>query len=136
MLTEEQLLLVRGDPVTFRDEGGKAYRGTVVEVDVWDKMEVVFWADGLGLVRALIEEVVPGTDIKPRRSAPRRRNTSRYLGVCSRGKGWRAQIRVNGTQIHLGSFSDETEAAWAYIGAVRKFRGVKLELDDLLRSQG
>ena len=39
---------------------------------------------------------------------------SQFKGVCwERGK-WRARIRVNGQKKHLGSFSDEWQAAQAY----------------------
>jgi len=30
---------------------------------------------------------------------------------------WLAQIRVNGRNVHLGEFRDETEAAWNYDAA-------------------
>jgi hypothetical protein len=39
---------------------------------------------------------------------------SRYPGVSSTGKKWRAYIHLNGKQRHLGLFSDELEAATAY----------------------
>lgn len=36
---------------------------------------------------------------------------------------WTAQIRINGTAIHLGNFETETEAAEAYVTAAQRFHG-------------
>ena len=48
----------------------------------------------------------------------KRENTSSiYKGVYfnnQRGKKWKAQIRINGKQIHLGLFDFEVDAARAY----------------------
>ena len=47
----------------------------------------------------------------------KRKNTSSvYKGVCfdKKANKWRAQIRHNGHQIHLGYFSDESDAGRAY----------------------
>ncbi len=45
----------------------------------------------------------------------RRTNTkSKYRGVDSSGKRWRARIRENGKQVHLGCFNTEAIAARVY----------------------
>jgi hypothetical protein len=52
-------------------------------------------------------------------------NTSGFKGV-SRAKGarsWQARIRVDGKLIHLGSFSEKSEAAKAYDEVARKYFG-------------
>jgi hypothetical protein len=61
---------------------------------------------------------------KPQRS----RSTSRYKGVFfeasgKRKKRWRALIKVDGQTIHLGSYSEEIEAAVAYDIAAKKHFG-------------
>tara|TARA_R110002153_G_scaffold268034_1_gene432522 strand:+ start:51 stop:563 length:513 start_codon:yes stop_codon:yes gene_type:complete len=50
--------------------------------------------------------------------------TSKYTGVYwnkSRGK-WRSNIKINGKDIYLGYFMDETEAAEAYKTALKELR--------------
>ena len=51
--------------------------------------------------------------------------SSEYKGVCwhKRDKKWRAQIMVDGKQIHLGYFIDEMDAASAYDEAAMKYHG-------------
>jgi len=46
----------------------------------------------------------------------RKKGTSKYPGVhyCKRVKRWIARIQVKGSNIYLGSFIDEIEAAKAY----------------------
>jgi hypothetical protein len=43
--------------------------------------------------------------------------------VGRRGKGWRAQIRVSGRAIHLGTFDSWEEAAAAYARAAHTHFG-------------
>ena len=51
--------------------------------------------------------------------------SSKYKGVCwyKRTKKWRAYIKVNGKQIHLGCFTDEMDAASAYDEAAMEYFG-------------
>jgi hypothetical protein len=59
-------------------------------------------------------------------NTPRRRdNSSGSKGVgFHKGKSkWRARIRVNGRQFHLGYFEAPEEAHQAYVGAARKYFG-------------
>ena len=47
---------------------------------------------------------------------PRRGTSSRYKGVrwCKKSRKWRAGIKVNGRERHLGLFTSEEDAARAY----------------------
>jgi hypothetical protein len=55
----------------------------------------------------------------------KRKGTSRFRGVrwWKTGSKWQARIKLNQREIHLGFFSDETEAARAYDVAARKLFG-------------
>lgn len=61
------------------------------------------------------------------RIATRKENARnrRYKGYnwMKREKKWRAQIKVDGVKIHLGYFTDESEAGKAYIEAHVKYFG-------------
>lgn len=48
-------------------------------------------------------------------------NKSGYLGVCPNGNNWRAEIRVDGKKINLGTYKTPVEAHEAYVIAKRKF---------------
>lgn len=52
-------------------------------------------------------------------------STSKYLGVCwsDRYKKWRANIRIDGKQTHVGLFQLEDDAAKAYDTLAIKARG-------------
>lgn len=52
-------------------------------------------------------------------------NQSGFKGVCRVGdsKNWRAHIRVDGRQIHLGTFPDPESAHAAYRAAAEEFHG-------------
>jgi len=48
------------------------------------------------------------------------RNKVGLLGVSAHGKGWRAQIELNGKTHHIGTFSSSQVAHLAYVEAKRK----------------
>lgn len=68
------------------------------------------------------ESVRRSVSAKKARHQPK---TSQYRGVCWDKKigKWKANIKVSGKKIHLGVFEDEKDAAIAYDGAARKYRG-------------
>lgn len=59
--------------------------------------------------------------------------SSRFKGVSwhAKDKRWRAQIAVNGTRVHLGQFTDEREAAFAYNKAAVLYFGEFARLNQL-----
>jgi len=59
------------------------------------------------------------------RAGPQRNSTSGVRGVSfeKRRGTWRATIKVNQKAIHLGSFSDKSDAAAAYAAANRQHFG-------------
>lgn len=61
---------------------------------------------------------------------------SGFRGVCltRNGKRWRAQIRHNGRELHLGTFDSPCEAASAYDAAVAKYRDEYATLSDGVRT--
>jgi hypothetical protein len=56
------------------------------------------------------------------RQLPRSINPHRGVFPTSKGR-WRARIRINGIQHHLGTFSTVEEAAAAYEAAARRLHG-------------
>lgn len=60
-----------------------------------------------------------------RRGEKRGNGTSKYLGVSwfKRDSNWRAWLKYNGKQIHLGYFDNDINAAKAYDQAARKYFG-------------
>jgi hypothetical protein len=51
---------------------------------------------------------------------PRSDNQVGLLGVCKNGNNWRAEIRVDGKKINLGTYPCPEQAHAAYINAKRK----------------
>lgn len=51
---------------------------------------------------------------------PRKNNKTGFLGVSKYGKGFRAQIRIDGTTKQLGVFKTPEQAHAAYVEAKRK----------------
>ena len=53
------------------------------------------------------------------------KKTSKYHGVCwnKAKKKWIAQIHLNNTSIHIGHFTDEVAAAYAFNEAAKKYHG-------------
>lgn len=49
--------------------------------------------------------------------------TSTYKGVSLTRKGWAARITAGGTQIHIGKYATEKEAARAYDAAAIRHHG-------------
>lgn len=60
-----------------------------------------------------------------------RRGFLKFKGVCEEGKGFRAQITVNGKSIYLGNFPTEIEAAIAYNTAAYKAFGEFARLNNV-----
>lgn len=62
-------------------------------------------------------------------------SASKYCGVWKntngRGKSWKAGIKVNGKEKHLGYFDDEIDAARAYNEASAKYHGEFAKLNDV-----
>lgn len=65
-------------------------------------------------IEALLDQVLSGKAAAPLSRVPVVRAKSSYRGVYGERGRWRAKIRVNGRDIHLGYFTSEMEAAQAY----------------------
>jgi hypothetical protein len=50
-------------------------------------------------------------------------NTTGYIGVHRSGRKYRARIKIDGMQLHLGYFDDPADAARAYDNAARQAFG-------------
>ena len=51
---------------------------------------------------------------------PRRAGSSEFKGVCLKKGRWISQICIEGTQVYLGSFETELEAARKFAAASKK----------------
>lgn len=67
------------------------------------------------------------------RKKPRVNCTSKYKGVLKRknSNNWIARIKFNNKGIHLGSFSNEADAAKAYNAAARQYFGEFARCNDI-----
>lgn len=65
----------------------------------------------------------------PKRFLLQSNNTSGYRGVTRHGNKWRALIKVNKIDFHLGNFDDPIDAAKAYDEAALKHLGNKARLN-------
>lgn len=65
----------------------------------------------------------------PKRFLLQSHNTSGYRGVTRNGNKWRASIKVNKSNFHLGHFNDLIDAARAYDEAALKYLGNKARLN-------
>jgi hypothetical protein len=63
--------------------------------------------------RANLRVVTPSENLQNVRH-PSRNNKSGFLGVSKDGRRWRAQLRVNKRQVHVGLFGTPEEAHQAY----------------------
>lgn len=68
--------------------------------------------DGLNNQRVNLRECTRSENGKNR--LPSKRSSSRFLGVKFASKKWRAEIKVDGKNKHLGCFALEIDAARAY----------------------
>lgn len=97
-----------------------------IRVAYADGARLVALADRFGVTEGAILNAIRGTTwahiggADPTASPRRRHATSRQAGVDwhARGGKWRARVRINGQDRHLGLFATEEEAA-AAIDAVR-----------------
>lgn len=72
---------------------------------------------------ANLRVVSRSVNLQNQRKARSNNLSSGVLGVCasSHGKKWRASIKIDGKQVHLGRFDDVESASAAYMAAKRKF---------------
>lgn len=63
------------------------------------------------------------TNSQNQQNAKHRKGLSTFKGVSWHVGKWQSQIRVEGKRLHLGRFSSETEAAFAYDQAAKRYFG-------------
>lgn len=66
-----------------------------------------------------LREVSHSVNLQNQRKA-RSDNKSGFLGVCPNGNRWRAEIRVDGKKLNLGTYATPQEAHQAYVKAKRE----------------
>ena len=77
---------------------------------------------GLAAAAAAARPAPPRLPRQPRRKGPKKRKTSRFIGVswdAARGK-WMAQVKEGKRQTFIGYYDDEEQAALAYNAYVRR----------------
>lgn len=92
--------------------------------------------DGLNNRRNNMRWATQAQNMQNRRAAVG--GASRFKGVIRSPCGWKwvAKIKVRGTQVHLGTFKTEVEAARAYDAAAKKFFGAFARTNADLRLYG